>query len=61
MATISFTYAPDTYDNEGITSANLIAARLEYSFDVPANVELRLEDLQDHFEAWLCGLGYHLD
>lgn len=61
MATISFNYTPDTYDNEGITSANLIVACVNYSFEVPANVELTLDDLQDHFDAWARVLGYPLD
>jgi hypothetical protein len=59
MATITFNYNADFNDNEHIASASLLIPSLEYRIDVDKTVELTIDDMYQHFNQWLRGLGYH--
>jgi hypothetical protein len=59
MATITFSYSADFNDNEHIASASLLTPSLEYRIDVDKAVEVSIDDMYQHFNQWLRGLGYN--
>lgn len=60
MPNITFSYDAHN-DNENVSSPSLITPSVDYSFNVPSNLPLSLEEMQQHFNQWLQVLGYQVD
>jgi hypothetical protein len=59
MATITFSYTADFDDNDNVASGSLLFPSVEYRVEVNKTVEFTIDDMYQHFNQWLRGLGYH--